>query len=465
MGRETQHDGQEARPHDDLDGEVGRLLDDYTGARRDVRWAGDPAERIDFARALDASALPFEYRTDDALAESATNGATEMARDQALWELAYRKGPACMSVVREVALGDGSAQVRRHGLWMAQKLLGPEARPLFRESAQLERDLTVRNWVSLLSWELGGERTPVYSPTDVKFFADRPFDQTIPLEISGCARVVVPGMGIVRAVLSPLWFEQLLGRVLACTNTHTRDQELVVEKELHGLHADGSAHYEIFKFIGVTERISARTAKHHYESISPRTFYPGGRTEDPTPILDPVPNVGVMLTRIAITEISDTVNIPPKEEMPAVLPPAQRIPGGPQTWQPPARPNLPSLPPVGIGGVTPFHAMAIDSVRGRFFGHAYVNIERVLKGEPLGPGDVQLSTPHDPRVAHCSNAFLFGTFKGVLSDVDGDGRLDLNTVPCHALANGQLDYRLSGTPNADPFDPNGSLYVPVWNLS
>jgi len=56
-----------------------------------------------------------------------------------------------------------------------------------------------------------------------------------------------------------------------------------------------------------------------------------------------------------------------------------------------------------------------------------------------------------PVAGPLTNVFLYGTFKGLLSDLNGDGMLDLNTEQCHATAEGELDYHLVGSPNPDPF--------------
>ncbi|HJX82966.1 MAG TPA: hypothetical protein VJ723_01335, partial [Candidatus Angelobacter sp.] len=85
---------------------------------------------------------------------------------------------------------------------------------------------------------------------------------------------------------------------------------------------------------------------------------------------------------------------------------------------------------------------------------AYVNVDRLMgNGLRIGSGEVQLSSKHHPRAGHLTNTFLSGTFKGKLSDTNGDGDVDINTEPCHGTIAGDLDYRLLGHPNADPYDP------------
>src|SRR5207247_1466447 len=66
---------------------------------------------------------------------------------------------------------------------------------------------------------------------------------------------------------------------------------------------------------------------------------------------------------------------------------------------------------------------AIEMVRGRFQGWAFVNLEEVMRNENkfLFPGNSVLGTLHHPVVGPLTNTFLAGTFKGKVLDWDGDG--------------------------------------------
>jgi hypothetical protein len=155
-----------------------------------------------------------------------------------------------------------------------------------------------------------------------------------------------------------------------------------------------------------------RVCEHYYEGVGIHTFYPSGILEDPQQ--DGTPNVLVTLNRAAITT---------------------RIP----------------LAPTVIQRTS---GLVVESVRGSYFGFAYVNLQRLMaKAEmSISPGEVQLSSPHHHEIGHLTNTYLFGTFKGKLSDTNRDGSLDLNTERCHGTVQGELDRELDGVPDCDPFE-------------
>jgi hypothetical protein len=92
---------------------------------------------------------------------------------------------------------------------------------------------------------------------------------------------------------------------------------------------------------------------------------------------------------------------------------------------------------------------AIEYVRGLFQGWAYVNLDRIVGdgGDFMFPGNSVLSTLHHPEVGQITNTFLFGGFKGKVVDWDNDGVLDLNYLPSHATAKGEIDSNLDGQPD------------------
>jgi hypothetical protein len=214
-----------------------------------------------------------------------------------------------------------------------------------------------------------------------------------------------------------------MGRVMACTCEETFDKELIIEKRISGYHPDGKDHYEIYKFRGLTFHPSPQVTHHIYESRSTHTFYPSGKVEDSS--IQPFDDVEVILNRKA---------------EPVVVPPARPLV---TTRSRPTAPPRQKLP-----------GRIVSSVRGKYMGFAFINLNRVLgNGMMIGPGEVQLSSVHHPVVGEMTNTFLWGTFKGKLSDLDDDGYLDVNTEPCHATLDGELDYGLEGRPSPDPFDP------------
>ncbi|MGJ0535592.1 hypothetical protein [Methylocystis sp.] len=193
---------------------------------------------------------------------------------------------------------------------------------------------------------------------------------------------------------------------------------LIIEKRIKELHPDGTDHYEIYKFRGATFKITETLSHHVYNGVGHHTFFPGGKVEDPTE-RDPIGDVVVGAARTAAT-----IRVP----APLALAGSQRA--------------------------FSVASKAVESVRGIYMGLAYTNVERLIsQGMKIGPGEVQLIDPHHPKVGNLTNTFLSGTFKGKLSDLDGDGLLDVNTERCHGTTDGYLDYYLTGAESADPFDP------------
>jgi hypothetical protein len=198
----------------------------------------------------------------------------------------------------------------------------------------------------------------------------------------------------------------------------------MVEKRIFGFHQDGTDHFEIYKFKGFTFYPKPGISHHIYESRSSHTFYPSGKVKDLS--VPPVHDVGVILNRLA------------------------------EPWI--VRPQRPVRQQAGLFGNTPGKPLPkkfVESVRGKYFGAAYINIERLMKQQfVIGPGEVQLSTLFHPIAGPLTNMFLFGSFKGKLSDLNGDGLIDLNTEPAHCTTDGQLDYGLKGFANPDPYTEN-----------
>jgi hypothetical protein len=198
---------------------------------------------------------------------------------------------------------------------------------------------------------------------------------------------------------------RVYGQALACPITRTREREIVISKTLRGLeaHQDGSDHYEAFLFRGFTERTGPTTGNFYFESNTPRPFYLSGRADDPSEGV--VENVPIPFAREGQWFLNDSITI---DDVPA-----------------------------------------IEYVRGLFQGWAYVNLERIEKGDGqfLFTGNSVLSTLHHPIVGPKTNTFISGSFKGKVLDWDGDGVLDLNYLPSYATPKGEIDSNLDGVPD------------------
>jgi len=401
----------------------------------------DLAEQIGFIHRVEEMPT-FDPRSDRQLREVGLEGPDPVERERALWELAQRLRSAAVPTLSEAFARETVPSIRWNLLWLAVKVGGGDAFPLL-ESAVGDPHVDVRDWAKLFLRETVGADLAM-EHRQAAYTTAGDFDQTLPLQIAGFALVVVPGMGARRASLSPLWFEQIMGRVLACTNLDTIASDLVIEKNLCGYHPDGSDHYEIFPFSGVSWN-SGETMQHRYESCTLRPFYTSGKVEDRSrEVFDNVPvilNRGAETTpsKLEVLRATDLREIRVLPQQPLLQP--GRIPA---TLEKP-------IPTTDLRGIKLLDGRVVTSVRGQFFGWAHTSLEHFTRTGRVDAGTVQLANPLDPRTAPYVNTYLCGTFRGKLSDWDGDGVADLNLIPCHGTADGKLDYTLDGTHAPDPF--------------
>ncbi|MGO4565868.1 hypothetical protein AB4Z52_12530 [Rhizobium sp. 2YAF20] len=375
----------------------------------------DPAERLELSRVPNERLTLFDVRDCETLKETMFDHSESLERERAAWEYAERLGKEALAAVVEAAERDDDAKTRSSLLWLIQKN-SDRASDLLQKALK-DSDAEVRDWARMLLREIVGHQRRGGAARVARFDESNPFDQTLPLMIAGYARTIVPGMGWVQATLSPQWFEAIMGRVMACTCARTFEHELIIEKRMKEYHCDKSDHYEIYKFRGITFQPTKYVRHHIYSGIGAHTFYPSGKVEDCS--VPPIDDAKASLIRIAETvQIQEPVAIPDTDRTRALA-----------------------------GNI-------VESVRGRYTGTAYVDVGRLIRQNmKLGPGDVQLTDLHHPFTGPLTNTFLWGTFKGKLSDLNGDGFLDINTERCHSTLDGKLDYLLNGTPNADPYDP------------
>lgn len=362
----------------------------------------DPAEYIDFARPITEKFLPYDTRSTQELAETATGHQSPMERERALWEYADRRGAEALPLVAKVLDTEPESVVRQGALWLALRTAGQGSLDLLA-ARSVDGDREVADWARVLSSDLTGvPATRLYSEAEVEETGY--FDQTVPLVISGRVIITMPGIGATRAVLSPLWFDSILGRVLASTNVATIRTDLTVEKELAGLHADGSLHHEIYPFRGISVEYAGNHLEHNYLSETLRPFYPSGLVD-----VGEAVNVPVSLARVAITALAGKGEVAIHGDGPR----ADRL----------------------RNAEMPF----VQSVRGRFFGWAAVNLPAVFDAGAVTAGHVQLSNPTDPVAGPMTNAKLYGTFRGKSGDYTGAGRMTLNARKCHGRPDGSIE--------------------------
>jgi hypothetical protein len=370
----------------------------------------DPAEYIDFARPLADNYLPFDVRNQKALLAAVKDDASDMERERALWELADRLGADVVPQVQNFLEVETSRDLRQGALWLIVQVLGASSTSIL-ETFFMDADPEVADYARVMHSDLSGKRVSrVFTEAEVE--DGHHFDQTVPLMISG--QVIVDSeVGPTRARLSPLWFDAILGKVTACTNSDTIHTSLVIEKALQGLHEDGSTHYEVFPFRGTSVEYAGRLMEHTYLSETIRPFYTSGVVED-----GPSIPISVSLARVAITDIADmdywTLH---GEERAAKLRQHER----------------------------PF----VTAVRGRFSGWAASNMPRI-DAEGVKAGLVQLSSTCHEIAGPMTNTKVFGIFRGKPADHNGNGRLSINGYKAHGDAAGRMDYLADGTMSSDP---------------
>lgn len=377
----------------------------------------DPAEHISFTNPSSENVSRFDNRTTPSLREVMFDHDVAMERERAAWEYGDRLGSAALNDLLLVAKRDVEPRLRWNALWLIQKVADSRAADALGQFLGDDHP-EVQDWARLLIREITGQRDANEPRRTARFDNRNPFDQTLPLSIAGHARTLVPGFGWVQAILSPMWFESIMGRVMACTCASTFDSDLIIEKRIKEFHPDGTDHYEIYRFRGFTFSPAPKITHHIYEGISTHTFFPCGKVEAPEES-NPIGNVTVAAARVArAVRVMQPLQIEEETERTVML-----------------------------AGKT------VESVRGRYMGSAYVSIQRLLEQNmSIGAGEVQLTDLHHPVVGPMTNTFLWGTFKGKLSDLNGDGYLDINTESTHATLKGELDYQLVGSANSDPFD-------------
>ena len=358
---------------------------------------------VPFEQKVAASAVELDLRTDDAVIADARKHADPVVREYSLYQLAYRQGVEALGEIERALHEEKDSQVRINLLWLLQEIKSEKCKKLalaFRNDA----DLRVQEWARVFTWEMGWAED-FRRRRFAKYYQGRTFDETVFLHIKCHLYTRLSDKNDLwgHVYMSPQTLARVYGQALACPVTETREHTLVLSKTLKGLHADGSDHYESFEFKGFTERKDRLQGNFYFEAHAQRPFYLSGKADD------------------ASEGVVEDVTIPFAREGQWFLNEDIKIKDQP----------------------------AIEFVRGRFQGWAYVNTKRIEKsgGEFLFPGNSVLGTLHHPVVGPLTNTFLTGTFKGKVVDWDGDGELDLNYLDSHATRKGEIDSNLDGIPD------------------
>jgi len=340
------------------------------------------------------------------------------ARDQALWSLVDRNANELGLVIKSFETAQ-TARARMSALISLRKLAHHDlsrARDFFGSATKDRTDIDSAEWAELclreLAFDAPGGREKLGLPVsdrDAVTLGSKQFDLTMPLHFE-CRAVTTLANASVRTVISPYWFSQVFGNAMALINQQSFSSNLTLEKQVEGLHKDGSMHYEHFPFTGETTEMSRTLHLHNYWAETKRPFYSSGTTE----VVDaahPV-TVGVPMTffRMAMT----------------ATPEKYRTEKGPMP----------------------------ESVRGIFFGFGDIKPETLMaRAGRIGVGDFQIAPAINPATNRPSNTVYYGTFWGKLTDTDESGRLVTNKRDVHCDSSGKLDYHGDGAHAPDPIRP------------
>ncbi|MEJ2458362.1 MAG: hypothetical protein P8Y58_09535 [Novosphingobium sp.] len=342
-----------------------------------------------------------------------------VARDQALWSVVDSGSDNLNIVIRsfetakthhaELSALLALRKLAHHDLDRASSFLKSVA------DDQTRRDMA--EWAALglqeIEYETGLGTHVLGEAVAQRPWAHNPshrFDVTMPLHFE-CIAVTRIASATVRTVISPQWFSQIFGNAMALVRGETFLSQIILEKQVEGLHADGSMHFEHFPFTGETTGLGGNLFLHNYWSEIRRPFYTSGTAEvvdEKHPVLRDVP---MTFFRMAITSAPSMYRV---NDMP--------IP---------------------------------ESVRGIFFGFGHIEPRVLLaRGGRIGVGDFQISSSHNPATGEPANTSYYGTFYGKLTDTDDEGRLVTNARDVHCDEKGRLDYDGDGSMAPDPVRPD-----------
>jgi hypothetical protein len=356
------------------------------------------------------------------LIDLAINGQNAIERDQAVWDLIADRGATSINTLVKSIETAPTRDLAISGMLALHKVAHHDPALVigFLNDMLSHSDVERSEWAKLhlveMAASLPGNSARLCEPCSARDFVydrSRTFDVTMPL-VFHCHAYTKLGPTHLHTVISPAWFSVVFGRAMACVRQETFYTNLVLEKRVDGLHADGSPHYEHFPFCGTTTQLSPGVFRHNYWAELHRPYYTSGRTELVTtqyPVLKSVP---MTFCRIGCTYAPDRY----------------RINGKP-------------IP---------------ESVRGVFFGYGHIEPRVLVKNRfNIAAGDFQLSSTENPATGKPANTYFYGTFFGKLADWDGDGKLELNTRPIHCDSLGNLDYNGDGTMGSDPVRPHDWL--------
>lgn len=196
---------------------------------------------------------PFLRQPIALMKDKAVNATDPLVRDQAVWGLIEADDPEVPKVLIASLQGAPTRELAISAMLALEKVAHkmPDAvSGALNELASDPSDIELAEWARLKLNEMmssvpGEERRleEAVSSRDFVYEPGRVFDTTMPL-VFHCDAYTQAGPVTLHTVVSPHWFETLFGSAMACVRSSSFTSNLVLEKDVPNLHADGSAHYE-----------------------------------------------------------------------------------------------------------------------------------------------------------------------------------------------------------------------------
>lgn len=339
----------------------------------------------------DSAELPLEFAGEDRLATlvvprqapqlityAATDGSADSAlRDISIWTMLLTKPRNMLGTLREIGSIEPDERLRKSAAWALYKA---GATDQLRSTLDAEASDNIGVWKLHLLKELQDDLTPSEN-RPFRQLTDTPFDFTMPLEIQGFVEYRDRAGNWRTVATGPVSNERMVGKLTPGVNAPTYQSEIVLQKRIENIRGTRTDYVEGYRLVGLSRQLTPHIVRHQYEGISRHPVFVSGRVGDESQ--GTIDHATASLMRSADTLMGVSTDI-----------------------------------------ATPFPV----SVRGSFRGFTYVDPDLAENlDEPLD-GRLQIISPTDPEAGRLVNGTFYGTFRGVLEDVDGDGKVEVNGI-------------------------------------
>lgn len=337
----------------------------------------DRTERMGLFPHDQPHALDIERRASHELARILVDESLPpLDRDQALWNLVRRSERNYDGMFQTVAKSDGIPKMRRSASWALLKRGNLSA---LRDSTSDTDDPNTIAWKAHLISEAQQDTSP-FDTRPVRTNDTAQFDITMPLAVEGMVEFRDAAGQWHSMAVSDDARSALVGNMTACVNAATFATQMVIQKRIVNLMNLGFDFVESYPFRGLSRQTGPNSYSHYYESDWRHKYYPSGRSGDES---QGTIDVLTHLVRIAETDL----RIHERSQFPF-----------PQ------------------------------STRGVFWGPIAMNTGILHEEAFKLDGALQIVSQTDAQSAKFVNGWFYGSFRGILLDVDGDGVVELNGV-------------------------------------